>query len=102
MNTTNDDIRTTVREGYGAIARAASSCCGPATGPATNGCCAPAANPDALANAIGYDAKELAQILPEGANLGLSCGNPGAIAALKPGEIVLDLGTPTSVSFASV
>ena len=89
MNTTHDDIRTTVREGYGAIARQASSCCGPAT----NGCCAPAADPDALASAIGYDAKELAQILPEGANLGLSCGNPGAIAALKPGEVVLDLGS---------
>lgn len=89
MNTTQDDIRTTVREGYGAIARAGSSCCGPAT----NGCCAPAADPDALAGAIGYDQAELARILPEGANLGLSCGNPGAIAALKPGEVVLDLGS---------
>lgn len=89
MSTTHDDIRTTVREGYGAIARQASSCCGPAA----TGCCGPAANPDALASAIGYDAKELAQILPEGANLGLSCGNPGAIAALKPGEVVLDLGS---------
>ncbi len=87
--TTHDDIRTTVREGYGAIARQGSSCCGPAT----NGCCAPAADPNALASAIGYDADELAKILPEGANLGLSCGNPGAIAALKPGEVVLDLGS---------
>jgi len=91
--TTADDIRSTVREGYGAIARQASSCCGPTNGPATNGCCAPAADPTTLASAIGYDAKELAQILPEGANLGLSCGNPGAIAALKPGEVVLDLGS---------
>ena len=74
MSTAHDDIRTTVREGYGAIARQASSCCGPANGPTTNGCCAPAADPDTLASAIGYDAKELAQILPEGANLGLSCG----------------------------
>jgi SAM-dependent methyltransferase len=89
MSTTHDDIRTTVREGYGAIARAGSSCCGPAT----NGCCAPAADPAALAGAIGYDQAELAQILPEGANLGLSCGNPGAIAALKPGEVVLDIGS---------
>jgi SAM-dependent methyltransferase len=87
--TTPDDIRATVRDGYGAIARAGSSCCGPAT----NGCCAPAADPTALASAIGYDAQELARILPEGANLGLSCGNPGAIAALRPGEVVLDLGS---------
>ncbi len=83
------DIRTTVREQYGAMARAGSSCCGPAT----NGCCAPAADPAALATAIGYAADDLARILPEGANLGLSCGNPGAIAALKPGETVLDLGS---------
>jgi len=86
---TQIDIRTTVREQYGAMARAGSSCCGPSS----NGCCAPAADPAALASAIGYDAGELARILPEGANLGLSCGNPGAIAALKPGEVVLDLGS---------
>ncbi len=86
---TQIDIRTTVREQYGAMARAGSSCCGPST----NGCCAPAADPTALASAIGYDAAELARILPDGANLGLSCGNPGAIAALQPGEVVLDLGS---------
>jgi arsenite methyltransferase len=86
---TKIDIRTTVRDEYGAMARAGSSCCGPST----NGCCAPAADPTALASAIGYDAAELQRILPDGANLGLSCGNPGAIAALKPGEVVLDLGS---------
>lgn len=93
---THIDIRTTVREQYGAMARAGtpgkagrSTCCGPST----NGCCAPAADPTALASAIGYDPGELARILPDGANLGLSCGNPGAIAALKPGEVVLDLGS---------
>ncbi len=86
---TKIDIRTTVREQYGAMARAGSSCCGPST----NGCCAPAADPTALASAIGYDAAELQRILPDGANLGLSCGNPGAIAALKAGEVVLDLGS---------
>jgi arsenite methyltransferase len=86
---TTNDLRSTVRDEYGAMARAGSSCCGPAT----NGCCAPAADPDTLAKAIGYDAQSLAKILPEGANLGLSCGNPGAIAALKPGEVVLDLGS---------
>jgi SAM-dependent methyltransferase len=45
-----------------------------------------------LAREIGYAPEDVA-LLPEGANMGLSCGNPGAIAALKPGEIVLDLGS---------
>jgi SAM-dependent methyltransferase len=45
-----------------------------------------------LANYIGYSVKELAA-LPEGANMGLSCGNPTALAALKSGEVVLDLGS---------
>lgn len=83
------DIRTTVRDRYGEMARAGSSCCGPST----QGCCAPAADPDSLAQAIGYAADELKQVLPEGANLGLSCGNPGAIAALRSGEVVCDLGS---------
>ncbi len=83
------EIRARVQQEYGAMARAGSSCCGPAT----QGCCAPAADPDALAAAIGYDRAELAAILPAGANLGLSCGNPGAIAGLRPGETVLDLGS---------
>jgi SAM-dependent methyltransferase len=45
-----------------------------------------------LAKYVGYSAEELAA-LPEGANMGLSCGNPNALAALKPGEVVLDLGS---------
>ena len=48
--------------------------------------------PQELAQKIGYSAEELAA-LPEGANMGLSCGNPAALAALKPGEVVLDLGS---------
>ena len=80
------EIREQVRAGYGAIAREGGSCCGPAAS-----CCGPAA-PDKLAERIGYSADELA-VLPEGANLGLSCGNPNALAALNPGEVVLDLGS---------
>ena len=77
-----------VREGYGAIAREGDSCCGTAAS-----CCGgPGASADTLAQHIGYSAEELAA-LPEGANLGLSCGNPNALAALKPGEVVLDLGS---------
>ncbi|MBI1320049.1 MAG: arsenite methyltransferase [Candidatus Hydrogenedens sp.] len=82
-------IRETVRQGYAAIATAGSSCCGPATS-----CCGGNAADDAkaLASAVGYADEDL-QDLPDGANMGLSCGNPTALAALKPGEVVLDLGS---------
>src|SRR5512137_315633 len=82
-----ETVRQKVREGYGKIAVSGGSCCG-----STPTCCgsAPAASED-LAKHIGYSAAELAA-LPEGANMGLSCGNPTAIAALRPGEVVLDLG----------
>lgn len=80
------DIREKVRNGYASIARDGGSCCGSA-----KSCCG---NGDAagVAKAVGYSEAELAT-LPEGANMGLSCGNPGAIAAVKQGEVVLDLGS---------
>lgn len=83
----SESVRQKVREGYGKIAVSGGSCCG--TAPT---CCGstPVASED-LAKHIGYSADELAA-LPEGANMGLSCGNPNALAALKPGEVVLDLG----------
>jgi arsenite methyltransferase len=82
-----ENVRETVRHGYARIAQDHGSCCGPAPT-----CCgsAPVAS-DNLAKHIGYSAEELAA-LPEGANMGLSCGNPNALAALQPGEVVLDLG----------
>ncbi len=77
-----DEVRAAVRERYGSVARAtASSSCAP-------GCCGPAPE---LSLALGYSADDLAAV-PEGANMGLGCGNPQAIAALRPGEVVLDLG----------
>src|SRR5690606_38418118 len=78
-----DEVRTTVREQYGSIARSTTgaSCCAP-------GSCVPGAN---ASLALGYSAEDLAAV-PEGANMGLGCGNPQAIAALKAGETVLDLG----------
>ena len=79
-----------VREGYGKIAASGGSCCSSASSGAS--CCgSDAAASSQLAQHIGYSAEELAA-LPEGANMGLSCGNPNALAALQPGEIVLDLG----------
>jgi arsenite methyltransferase len=83
-------IKEMVRARYGAVAVASgeaccapeSSCCGPAT----------AASADDKARRMGYSEAELAAI-PQGANLGLGCGNPQAIAALRPGEVVIDLGS---------
>jgi arsenite methyltransferase len=84
-----DAVRAQVRAGYGEIAR--SGCCG-ATASAGACCGSTAFAPDALAQALGYADAEL-EGTPEGANLGLSCGNPTAIATLAPGEVVLDLGS---------
>lgn len=78
-----DNVRAAVREQYGNVARAKTS------GACAPGCCGPA--PDASL-ALGYSAEDLASV-PEGANMGLGCGNPQAIAALRPGETVLDLGS---------
>ena len=84
MTTPSPDlVRATVRDRYGSIAREGGSCCAPS-------CCTPAATTDA--QLIGYSPEEQAAA-PEGANLGLGCGNPQAIAALSPGERVLDLGS---------
>ena len=78
-------IKETVRSGYVEIAVGVkSSCCSsPRCGQS---------NPTALAKAVGYDADSLKN-LPDGANMGLSCGNPVAIAALREGQVVLDLGS---------
>jgi SAM-dependent methyltransferase len=82
------EIKDLVRARYGGIARAASeSCCGPASA-----CCGPAPTIDDQASRMGYTAAEMAAV-PEGANLGLGCGNPQAIAALRPGEVLVDLGS---------
>lgn len=79
----NDQLRELVRERYQDVAEGA-SCCG--------SLCGCAANAQDLAVKFGYSPEELAE-LPEGANLGLSCGNPQALAELKPGDVVLDLGS---------
>ena len=94
MNTTmtteqNESVRRLVREGYTKIAQETSAGgCSPGVS-----CCG-SAPPDAdkLARELGYTVEEI-KALPEGANMGLSCGNPAALAALKPGETVLDLGS---------
>ena len=85
----NEKIRQAVRENYGKVAESDS-----------NGCCSPSCCSDDgsaaivgdVSQKIGYSAAEMAAV-PAGANMGLGCGNPQAIAALKPGETVLDLGS---------
>jgi arsenite methyltransferase len=80
----SESVREKVREGYSQIARgvgSAGGCCGGTT-----------RGSEQLAQQVGYDAAELAA-LPAGANMGLSCGNPTALAGLRAGEVVLDLGS---------
>lgn len=84
----NDEIRQAVREQYGRVAASGNSGCG--CGPS---CCdAPAPGADALSRRLGYTAEDMSTV-PAGANMGLGCGNPQAIAALRVGETVLDLGS---------
>jgi SAM-dependent methyltransferase len=82
-------VRQLVREGYAKIAQDTSAgCCSPGVS-----CCGSAPqDADKLAHELGYSIEEL-KALPDGANMGLSCGNPAALAALKSGEVVLDLGS---------
>lgn len=103
MSDTSDDaVRDKVRSGYSEIAKRGQwSGVRPASqGLAVlsnedsggGGCCGPTTlNANQVAAAVGYAENDL-ETLPEGANLGLSCGNPTALASLKPGEVVLDLG----------
>jgi len=92
-NLKHDELRQQLRSAYAAVANSGSSCCATAPAPAGS-CCAPSDQSVAelLSRGIGYSAEDTAAV-PEGANLGLGCGNPQAIAALKPGECVLDLGS---------
>jgi len=82
-----EEIKKVVREGYAKIAKQDSSCCVPA-----NSCCGSTDVAQDISKSIGYTEEEL-KAVPEGANLGLGCGNPIALASLKEGETVLDLGS---------
>src|SRR6516165_5710782 len=75
-----EQIKELVRSRYAAVAEGAVGCCGGAR------------TPEEVSCGMGYSAAELASV-PEGANLGLGCGNPQAIAAMRPGDVVVDLGS---------
>jgi len=85
---TSDRIREKVRERYAGIAASSKGgcCCS-----ASSCCSATVPSAEELSARLGYAKQELESV-PDGSNLGLGCGNPQAIAKLKPGEVVLDLG----------
>lgn len=82
----HEEIRKIVRDGYTRIAQMEESCCGSAT---ACGCGSPQ---ESISKQVGYTDEEINEV-PEGANLGLGCGNPVALASLKEGDVVLDLGS---------
>lgn len=84
----NDKIRQEVRQQYGRVAESNGAGCG--CGPS---CCdTPVVSAETLSQGLGYSASDVGAV-PQGANMGLGCGNPQVIAALKTGEVVLDLGS---------
>jgi len=80
------DVKKVVREGYAEIAKGKGTCCAP-----TNCNCGSPDKAREISRGIGYSDDEMSAV-PDGANLGLGCGNPVALAALKEGDTVLDLG----------
>ncbi len=86
MKKENREIKKIVKEGYAKIARQGTSCC------PSGSCCASATSVDRISKSVGYSDEEI-KTVPEGANLGLGCGNPVAIASLREGDVVLDLGS---------
>jgi len=101
-----DEVRNAVRENYGKVAErgAAAAGCSPAETSNGGGCCGTTTgccgssddnvvlSAQQVSAALGYSQGELTSV-PDGSNLGLGCGNPQAIAAIRPGEVVLDLGS---------
>lgn len=81
-----EEIRKAVRDRYGDIAAKAGTCCLPAAG-----CCGGESLAENISLGVGYRPEDL-QAVPDGANLGLGCGNPVALASLQAGETVVDLG----------
>ncbi|MDD5436281.1 MAG: arsenite methyltransferase [Candidatus Omnitrophica bacterium] len=79
-------IKKIVKEKYAKVASQNVSCC------LTDSCCGSASSVKNISKTVGYSDTDI-DIVPEGANLGLGCGNPVAIASLREGDVVLDLGS---------
>ncbi|MFA5180509.1 MAG: arsenite methyltransferase [Syntrophales bacterium] len=82
----SEEIRKAVRDCYGNIATKAGTCCLP-----SSGCCGGESPVKNISLGVGYRPEDI-QAVPDGANLGLGCGNPVALASLRAGETVVDLG----------
>ena len=80
----DQELKMAVKESYSRVAKNASSCC-------SSGCCT-STKSESISKKIGYTEEQI-EAVPEGSNLGLGCGNPIALASLKKGETVLDLGS---------
>jgi arsenite methyltransferase len=96
-----EEIKKVVRERYARVAKQSSPCgalvsadmqSGTCCNASASSCCSGSAAAQTISRAIGYSEEELGSV-PDGANLGLGCGNPLALASLKKGETVLDLGS---------
>ena len=83
----NAEIKKLVREGYAKAAERSCTCCGPSTSS-----CGGVDTAEGISRKIGYSDEEL-KAVPEGANLGLGCGNPTVLAAIKNGDTILALGS---------
>jgi len=94
MNAKDSEIKKHVRDRYARAAKTSASCCGRGSSPCCGG--PTELDRDAASRMVGYSPEELAAV-PQDANLGLGCGNPGALAGLKPGETVLDLGSGAGI-----
>jgi arsenite methyltransferase len=82
------DIKKTVKENYAKVASSSSCCCGSSS----VSCCGGPGMEKEISSSIGYSDTDMEKV-PQGSNLGLGCGNPVALASIKEGEIVLDLGS---------
>ena len=85
--TDEHEIRKMVRKSYAKVAEEGCGCCGPKTS-----CCGGETTAEQISGKMGYSAEEMGSV-PEGANLGLGCGNPLAHAEIREGDTVLDLGS---------
>jgi len=90
MKRDEKETKKIVNDGYTKVAEEASSCC------SSGCCCSSSSSAKNISKTVGYSDEEM-NMVPEGANLGLGCGNPVAIASLKEGDTVLDLGAGTTV-----
>ena len=86
MKRKSDEIKKIVKDGYANAVTQKTSCC------STNSCCGGIDQAKDISKKVGYSDSEMSAV-PEGANLGFGCGNPVALASLKEGDVVLDLGS---------